>query len=207
MLAPLDAQWHNAALWNAVQGHDEVWTYLADGPYRSEADLAAALQEKQASSSAVFLAIVPKTTGEIAGYASYMRMDPAHGVIEVGNILLAPSLQRTIAATEAMYLMARHVFEDLGYRRYEWKCNANNQPRRRAAAAPGVHLRRHLPTAHGDQRPKPRHGLVLDARQRMARSQSRLRSLARPRQLRREWTATSLKQLSVALHSASPSSR
>ncbi len=62
-----------------------------------------------------------------------MRMDPANGVIEVGNILLTPSLQRTVAATEAMYLMARHVFEDLGYRRYEWKCNANNAPSRRAA--------------------------------------------------------------------------
>jgi RimJ/RimL family protein N-acetyltransferase len=68
-----------------------------------------------------------------AGYASYMRIDPAHGVVEVGNILLSPSLQRTTAATEAMYLMARHVFDDLGYRRYEWKCNAENQPSRRAA--------------------------------------------------------------------------
>jgi RimJ/RimL family protein N-acetyltransferase len=62
-----------------------------------------------------------------------MRIDPAHGVIEVGNIMLSPSLQRTTAATEAMYLMARHVFEDLGYRRYEWKCNAKNEPSRRAA--------------------------------------------------------------------------
>jgi RimJ/RimL family protein N-acetyltransferase len=62
-----------------------------------------------------------------------MRMDPANGAIEVGNILLTPSLQRTIAATEAMYLMARHIFEDLGYRRYEWKCNTNNAPSRRAA--------------------------------------------------------------------------
>jgi RimJ/RimL family protein N-acetyltransferase len=60
-------------------------------------------------------------------------MDPANGVIEVGNILLAPSLQQTTAATEAMYLMARHVFEDLGYRRYEWKCNAENLSSRRAA--------------------------------------------------------------------------
>jgi RimJ/RimL family protein N-acetyltransferase len=60
-------------------------------------------------------------------------MEPAMGVIEVGNILLSPSLQRTTAATEAMYLMARHVFDDLGYRRYEWKCNAENQPSRRAA--------------------------------------------------------------------------
>jgi RimJ/RimL family protein N-acetyltransferase len=62
-----------------------------------------------------------------------MRLDPANGVIEVGNIMLAPSLQRTVASTEAMYLMARHVFEDLGDRRYEWKCNANNAPSRRAA--------------------------------------------------------------------------
>jgi RimJ/RimL family protein N-acetyltransferase len=68
-----------------------------------------------------------------AGWASYMRMEPAHGVIEVGNIMLSPALQRTRAATEAMYLMARHVFEDLGYRRYEWKCNALNEPSRRAA--------------------------------------------------------------------------
>jgi RimJ/RimL family protein N-acetyltransferase len=62
-----------------------------------------------------------------------MRIDPAHGVVEVGNILLSPALQRTTAATEAMYLMARHVFDDLGYRRYEWKCNALNEPSRRAA--------------------------------------------------------------------------
>jgi RimJ/RimL family protein N-acetyltransferase len=62
-----------------------------------------------------------------------MRIEPAHRVIEVGSILLTPRLQRTVGATEAMYLMARHVFEDLGYRRYEWKCNAQNEPSRRAA--------------------------------------------------------------------------
>jgi RimJ/RimL family protein N-acetyltransferase len=67
------------------------------------------------------------------GYASYMRIEPAHRCIEVGSILYTPELQRTPGATEAMYLMARHVFEDLGYRRYEWKCNALNQPSRRAA--------------------------------------------------------------------------
>ena len=62
-----------------------------------------------------------------------MRINPTHGVIEVGNVLFSPALQRTRAATEAMYLMARHAFEDLGYRRYEWKCNAQNDPSRRAA--------------------------------------------------------------------------
>jgi RimJ/RimL family protein N-acetyltransferase len=82
---------------------------------------------------AVLLAILPTETARAAGWASYMRITPAHGVIEVGNILFSPALQRTRAATEAMYLMARHVFEDLGYRRYEWKCNAENAPSRRAA--------------------------------------------------------------------------
>jgi RimJ/RimL family protein N-acetyltransferase len=82
---------------------------------------------------AVLLAIVPTETGKATGWASYMRINPTHGVIEVGNILFSPALQRTRAATEAMYLMARHIFDDLGYRRYEWKCNAENAPSRRAA--------------------------------------------------------------------------
>jgi RimJ/RimL family protein N-acetyltransferase len=132
-LEPLNATHHAAALWQAAQGHDALWTYLADGPYASAAGLHKALEEKQKGTSAVFLAIVPAETGTAAGYASFMRMEPAHGVVEVGNILLTPTLQRTAAATEAMYLMAGHVFDHLGYRRYEWKCNAENAPSRRAA--------------------------------------------------------------------------
>jgi RimJ/RimL family protein N-acetyltransferase len=132
-LEPLEAESHAADLWDGVQGHDEVWRWLADGPYAEEAALRRAVEEKQAAIGALFLALVPKASGRAEGYASYMRIEPAHGVIEVGNIMLSPSLQRTTAATEAMYLMARHVFEDLGYRRYEWKCNAQNQPSRRAA--------------------------------------------------------------------------
>ena len=132
-LEPLNAERDTAALWEAVRGHDEVWTWLADGPYASETELRKAIEQKQAGTAAVFFALVPKATGKAIGYASYMRMEPSHGVIEVGNILMSPSLQRTTAATEAMYLMARHVFEDLGYRRYEWKCNALNEPSRRAA--------------------------------------------------------------------------
>jgi len=132
-LEPLSAERHSATLWEAVRGHDQVWAWLADGPYSAESELREALERKQKGTEAVFLAIVPVATGLAAGYASYMRIDPAHGVIEVGNILLSPRLQRTTAATEAMYLMARHVFEDLGYRRYEWKCNALNEPSRRAA--------------------------------------------------------------------------
>jgi RimJ/RimL family protein N-acetyltransferase len=142
-LEPLEANRHSAPLWDAVRGHDEVWTWLADGPYATEADMRSALLEKETSPNAVFFAIVPHFAGRsgnagsgrgaAAGYASFMRIEPAHGVIEVGNILLAPDLQRTTAATEAMYLMASHVFDELGYRRYEWKCNAENAPSRRAA--------------------------------------------------------------------------
>lgn len=132
-LEPLDAEKHAAALWEAVRGHDNVWTWLFDGPYADEETFRASIAAKQAAPDFVFFAIISESTGRAAGYASYLRIEPAHGVIEVGNILLSPSLQRTTAATEAMYLMARNVFEYLGYRRYEWKCNALNQPSRCAA--------------------------------------------------------------------------
>ena len=132
-LEPLNAEAHTAAIWAAVQGHDDVWDWLGDGPFESEEDLSASLAAKAAGAGARFLAILPEGGGGAAGYASLMRMDAANGVIEVGNVLFTPVLQRTRAATEAMYLMARHVFEDLGYRRYEWKCNALNLPSMRAA--------------------------------------------------------------------------
>jgi RimJ/RimL family protein N-acetyltransferase len=147
-LEPLGAERHTAALWEALQphkrqrsavgdtgvaNHDAPWTWMADGPYATQAKLREALEQKEAATGAAFLAIVPAETGLAAGYASYMRIEPPHGVVEVGNVLLAPALQRTTAATEAMYLMARHAFEYLGYRRYEWKCDAENLPSRRAA--------------------------------------------------------------------------
>jgi RimJ/RimL family protein N-acetyltransferase len=141
-LEPLEAGRHASALWRAVQGHDELWSWMGDGPCASEEEFRSSIAGKQSASDAVFFAIVPAAAsgrdsapggGEAAGYASLMRIDPANGVVEVGNILLAPSLQRTTAATEAMYLMASHVFDRLGYRRYEWKCNAENLGSRRAA--------------------------------------------------------------------------
>lgn len=132
-LVPLSAESHTTDLWRGVQGFDGVWDYLSEGPFISEAEMRRSVEQKETGTAAVFFAIVPKPNGKAEGYASLMRMDPANGVIEVGNILMTPSLQRTTAATESMYLMARHVFDDLGYRRYEWKCNAKNEPSRRAA--------------------------------------------------------------------------
>ena len=132
-LEPLSADRHAAALWRALQGHNELWQWLFDGPFATESSFRQAILEKQNATAAVFLAIVPAASGQAEGWASLMRAEPAHGVVEVGNILFAPALQRTAAATEAMYLMAGHVFDGLGYRRYEWKCNAENLPSRRAA--------------------------------------------------------------------------
>ncbi|MFZ0744429.1 MAG: GNAT family protein [Terracidiphilus sp.] len=132
-LEPLDATRHGEALFEAVKGHDELWRWLAAVPEASATEMMKHLEHWQENERAMLLAIVPADTCLAAGHASYMRIKPAHGVIEVGNVLFAPALQRTRAATEAMYLMARHVFENLGYRRYEWKCNALNEPSRRAA--------------------------------------------------------------------------
>jgi RimJ/RimL family protein N-acetyltransferase len=134
-LAPLDPMAHAGTLFESTRGHDneQLWLYLFEGPFATRADFDSHLKQKASSEDPLFFAILDKPSGDAVGYASYMRIEPAHRVIEVGSILYTPRLQRTIGATEAMYLMARHVFEDLGYRRYEWKCNALNAPSRSAA--------------------------------------------------------------------------
>ena len=134
-LVPLDAERHCGSLWESLRDprHDPLWEYMADGPFRELIAFRSALAGKAASEDPLFFAIVERRSGSAAGYAAFLRIEPAHRVIEVGGILFTPALQRTASATEAMYLMARHVFEDLGYRRYEWKCDARNEPSRRAA--------------------------------------------------------------------------
>jgi len=113
-----------------TSGHS--WTYLPYGPFRSQAEYTAWIAERADGSDPLFFAIVDTPTGRALGVASYLRIDPANGVIEVGHLYFSPALQGTTAATEAMYLMMRHVF-DLGYRRFEWKCDSLNAPSRRAA--------------------------------------------------------------------------
>src|SRR5437899_3204596 len=127
-LVPLDPAPHGDSLWKAVggPGNDDLWSYLFFGPFAGRVGFDADLAKKAASDDPLFFAIIDHRVGHAAGYASYMRMEPVHRVIEVGSILYAPVFQRTAGATEAMYLMARHAFEELGYRRYEWKCDALN---------------------------------------------------------------------------------
>ncbi len=110
-----------------------IWTYLPYGPFASREAFGAWLAERAAGEDPLFHAIVERASGRAQGVASYLRLEPAVGVIEVGHINLAPRLQRSSAATEAMFLMMRRVFDELGYRRYEWKCDALNERSRRAA--------------------------------------------------------------------------
>jgi RimJ/RimL family protein N-acetyltransferase len=131
-IVPLDAAAHGPALY-AGSRDAELWRYLFNGPYANQHEFQAWLDGRQCSTDPLFFTILDAATGAPAGYCSLMRIEPAHRVIEVGNILYLPRLQRTAGATEAMYLLARYVFEDLGYRRYEWKCDSQNAPSRRAA--------------------------------------------------------------------------
>jgi RimJ/RimL family protein N-acetyltransferase len=131
----LKAAEHGDALWEAVRGpeNDSLWLYLFEGPFADRSAFGASLKAMEASEDPLYVAIIDNATGKAVGRASYLRIEPKHRCIEVGAILFSPLLARTRGATEDMYLMMRHAFEDLGNRRYEWKCNALNEPSRRAA--------------------------------------------------------------------------
>jgi|SRR5581483_8140245 len=134
-LVPLDPAAHFPALWEATRAPEdaELWRYLFDGPFTKPQDFETRIEQKAAARDALYLAILDLPSRRAAGYCSLMRIVPEHACIEVGDILYTPRLRQTRAATEAMYLLARHVFEELGYRRYEWKCDSRNEPSRRAA--------------------------------------------------------------------------
>jgi RimJ/RimL family protein N-acetyltransferase len=181
----LVASRHGDALWAELKGHDWLWTYMADGPLAEKPAFAAWLAEREKLADPFCYAVVDKT-GRALGLATLMSTRPDMRVIEVGHILLGPSLQRSPLATEAQLLLARYCFEMLGYRRYEWKCDALNAASRRAAAR--LRVRGHLPQPHDRQGPQPRHRLVRHDRRRLAGAQGRVRALARAGQFRRRGT-------------------
>jgi RimJ/RimL family protein N-acetyltransferase len=135
-LTPLDPQAHAEALYEGSNGdpaRESVWAYLFDGPYAGLDEFRANLEAKARSADPLIFSVIDNASGRAVGYQTLMRIDAANRVIEVGNVMYTPAMQRTAGATEAQYLFARHVFEELGYRRYEWKCHALNAPSRRAA--------------------------------------------------------------------------
>ncbi len=136
---PLEPERHAADLFaaNALDRSGRNWTYLVQQPFHELESYGAWLAQVAKLDDPLFHAIVDVPSGKAVGVATFMRIEPAHGVIEVGNINYSPLLQRTPAATEAMFLMMRRVFEELGYRRYEWKCDSLNAPSRAAAVRLG----------------------------------------------------------------------
>jgi RimJ/RimL family protein N-acetyltransferase len=114
-------------------GDDAIWTYLPTGPYGDAAELQQWAEWAETSEDPLFFTIATLSDDRPSGVASYLRIAPEHGVIEIGHIWFAPSLQRTTAATEAIYLLARRAFDELGYRRLEWKCDSLNAASRSAA--------------------------------------------------------------------------
>jgi RimJ/RimL family protein N-acetyltransferase len=129
----LDAARHADGLWQLLKGHDRVWDYLAVGPFADGRAFAAWLEERAVALDPYAYAVADYASGRPLGIVTLMEIRPTMRVIEMGSIVYAPALQRTPAATEAQYLVAGYVFDQLGYRRYEWKCNALNAPSRQAA--------------------------------------------------------------------------
>jgi RimJ/RimL family protein N-acetyltransferase len=124
---------HAVELWPAFAGRDEIWTYIStDGPFANAEDFSAFIAKRAAAADPYAYAIVD-AAGRAVGYFTLMEIRPATRVVEVGHVLYSPALQRTPLGTEAQYLLARYAFETLGYRRYEWKCNALNAASHAAA--------------------------------------------------------------------------
>jgi RimJ/RimL family protein N-acetyltransferase len=146
-LRPLDASADAESLYGESDDVD-LWTYLPIGPYRDAGEYRERLAADQRSEDPLFFTLVRLADERPVGIASYLRITPEHGVIEIGHIWFGASLRRSTAATEAIYLLAAHAFDELGYRRLEWKCDSLNQASRRAAerfgfAFEGV-FRRHM---------------------------------------------------------------
>jgi len=135
----LDPERHGEHLFtaNRLDTEGRNWTYLSVGPFERYEDYRVWLDNIAGKGDPFFHTVIDLATGKALGVAAYMRIEPAHGVIEVGSINYSPLLQRRPAATEAMYLMMARVFDELGYRRYEWKCDSLNAPSRAAAARLG----------------------------------------------------------------------
>ncbi len=138
-LEPIGPQ-HVADLFDAAQAEPGRFTYLFEDAPTSEAAMGVYVQNAAAKDDPLMFAVIDKATGRAEGRQALMRIVPEHGVIEIGNIFWGPRLARTRVATEALFLHARYIFDDLGYRRFEWKCNNENAPSKAAAERFGFHF-------------------------------------------------------------------
>ena len=133
LLEPLNPSRHGEQLFASAAGADSTWLYLPYGPFGGKDEFMGWLAERAAMDDPLAFTIIDRAAGVARGMATFMSIVPDHGVIEIGHIWLSPQLQRSRQATEAIFVMARHAFDDLGNRRLEWKCDAQNAASRRAA--------------------------------------------------------------------------
>lgn len=134
-LEPLDVERHGQGLFEAssVDDANTRFTWLFQYAPQSLSEMLPWIEKSAQSSDPLFFAVIDKATGKVAGRQALMRIDAANGSIEIGNVYWGPLISRKVAATEAQYLFMRYIFDELGYRRYEWKCNDDNLPSKRAA--------------------------------------------------------------------------
>jgi RimJ/RimL family protein N-acetyltransferase len=175
-LAPLDVESHGLDLWRAVAGHEEIWRFMAYGPFVNADIFLAWLASRATSEDPMTFAILDARDGRALSLLSLMEIRPAQRVIEVGHVLFPPGLRRSRIATEAIYLAARRLF-DLGYRRLEWKCDNRNEASKRAASRFGFTQGSFSP-AHDRQGREPRYGVVRHDRSRLARVAKTFREVA-----------------------------
>jgi RimJ/RimL family protein N-acetyltransferase len=135
-LEPLDPVGHGDDLWSSAvaDGAEDRFRYLFESPPASREAFSAWLEKASSGIDPLFFAVIDRKTGRAEGRQALMRIDPVHGVIEIGSVLWGPAIARSRVATEALHLFARYAFETLGYRRFEWKCHNLNEPSKRAAA-------------------------------------------------------------------------
>ena len=134
-IEPLDPSLHGEGMFEAssVADSDQRFRWLFEYPPSARGEYEAWLEKSAASQDPLFFAVIDKASGRIGGRQTLMRIDPTYGVIEIGNIYWGPEISRRPTATEAQFLFAQYVFDALGYRRFEWKCNNRNEPSKRAA--------------------------------------------------------------------------
>ena len=134
-IEPLSTEKHGADLIETLlqRSENSIWTYMAAGPFETTEDFMEFLRVQESSADPLHFTIIDHELGKAVGTFSLMRMTPEHGTIEVGWVIYSQLLKRPATATEAQYLLMKYALEDLGYRRYEWKCDALNEPSRRAA--------------------------------------------------------------------------
>lgn len=157
---------HAGQLWQAAQGADETWTYLSHGPFASEAAMTQTVTELAAGKDRLYWAIRPRATGLASGFLALLDIQPKHAAVELGSIWFGPALQRSTAATEAMFLLLQLAADACGYRRLVWKCDALNAASKRAAERLGFTYegrhRMHM-VVKGRQRDTDWYSIVGDA--------------------------------------------